>query len=144
MSSRPISHSPSDSSAAPKFYPQPSNPSQGPPDQLKEESVVQHPAAPSVVEATVNSAVFFGMPQPGKLCPEQPDGIQKTNVVEQIAKSLNSGDKKHQDKILEWIYDHPAEAEDVAQLADVRLVAGDDPWLAKHIRHILHMKKSSV
>ncbi|KAI6221390.1 hypothetical protein M3Y99_01551500 [Aphelenchoides fujianensis] len=84
------------------------------------------------------------MPQLKKHCPEKPDGIQKTNVVEQIVTSLNSGDKKHHDKIFEWIYDHPAEAEDVAQLADVRLVASDDPWLAKDIRHIMHMKKLSV
>ncbi|KAI6220103.1 hypothetical protein M3Y99_01622100 [Aphelenchoides fujianensis] len=98
----------------------------------------------SQVPGLRQAAVFFGMPELEKLCPEQPAGIVKTNVVEQIAKALESGDKKHQDEILAWIFAHPAEAEEVAASADIGLVAHNDPLLATSIRQVLGMKKPAA
>ncbi|KAI6233529.1 hypothetical protein M3Y99_00902200 [Aphelenchoides fujianensis] len=86
-------------------------------------------------------AVLFGMSALEERCPA---GIHAGNVVQEIVAALKSGDKNHQDAILAFIYEHPVEAQQAAQSAEVATLAAVQPQLAAQITTILAMKKPAV
>ncbi|KAI6238882.1 BTB domain-containing protein [Aphelenchoides fujianensis] len=87
------------------------------------------------------AAALFGLPALEERCPA---GIHAGNVVQEIVAALKSGDKKHQDAILAFIYEHTAEAQQAAQSAEVATLAAAQPALAQQIQTILAMKKPAV
>ncbi|KAI6238916.1 BTB domain-containing protein [Aphelenchoides fujianensis] len=87
------------------------------------------------------AAALFGLPALEERCPA---GIHAGNVVQEIVAALKSGDKKHQDAILAFIFEHPAEAQQAAQSAEVATLAAVQPDLAAQIQTILAMKKPAA
>ncbi|KAI6221332.1 hypothetical protein M3Y99_01557100 [Aphelenchoides fujianensis] len=92
-------------------------------------------------------ADLFELAELKERCPEpsqEPAGIHAGNVVQEIVAALKSGDKQHQDAILAFIFEHPAEAQQAAQSAEVATLAAVQPELATQITTILAMKKPAV
>ncbi|KAI6220074.1 BTB domain-containing protein [Aphelenchoides fujianensis] len=94
-------------------------------------------AVPGLCEA----AAFFQLDELKERCPA---GIHAGNLVQEIVAALKSGDKQHQDAILAFIFEHPAEAQQAAQSAEVATLAAVQPELAAQITTILAMKKPAV
>ncbi|KAI6219791.1 hypothetical protein M3Y99_01642300 [Aphelenchoides fujianensis] len=74
----------------------------------------------------------------------RPSGIHAGNLVQEIVASLKSGDKRQQDAVLAFVFAHPADAQRVAQSAEVAALAAVDEQLATQVKAILAMKKPAV
>ncbi|KAI6219783.1 hypothetical protein M3Y99_01641200 [Aphelenchoides fujianensis] len=74
----------------------------------------------------------------------RPSGIHAGNLVREIVAALKSGDKRHQNAVLAFVFEHPADAQRVAQSAEVAALAAVDEQLAAQVKAILAMKKPAV
>ncbi|KAI6233259.1 hypothetical protein M3Y99_00938000 [Aphelenchoides fujianensis] len=107
-------------------------------------SKAENPPAPGDIVVTLDglpAADFFQLAEMKERCPA---GIHAGNIVQEIIAALKSGDKQHQDAILAFIFEHPAEAQQAAQSAEVATLAAVQPELAAQITTILAMKKPAV